>query len=425
MNRIASLYVEAEPLSIDHTVNDASELFLRADRARLLSLPVVADGRPLGTISRGQLQGIFMSRYGREIHGRKSVRHFMNRAPLVVDVGSSMEEASRYVVEHISFPITEDFIVTDGGRYRGVGSVIDLLRGMEGRLIEHNRKLADAYAKLQASQAQLIHAEKMASLGQMVAGVAHELNTPLGYVRGNVELTREVLGLAGAVHAAAGELLDLLADAPGQCQATAQAVARLAACRDGLDELLPEEELERLFDDTLYGVDQIAEIVANLKDFSRVDRAPVAAVDINRCLDSSLLIARNALKGRAEVVREYCQLPPITCAPSQINQVFLNLLTNAAQAIESTGRIVVRTAATDRHVHVVIQDSGRGIADEHLSRIFDPFFTTKPVGQGTGLGLAISHKIVSDHGGAIRVKSRPGRGTAFCVSLPIHRESRP
>ena len=422
MSRIESLFANVDPLTVNHTINDASELFLNQDRARFLSLPVVVDGKPVGTVSRGQLQGIFMSRYGRDIHGRKSVKHFMNPSPLLIEVDQSMEAASRYVVDHISFPITEDFIVTENGHYRGVGSVIDLLRGMESRLLDHNVKLGEAYAKLQASQAQLIHAEKMASLGQMVAGVAHEVNTPLGYVRNNVELAQDAFAQVLAIADAGAALAATITRQPADEAAIERCRATLSELHQGFQANFPAEELADLFDDTLFGVDQIAEIVANLKDFSRVDRAAVDAVDINRCLDSALLIARNALKYKAEVVKAYQPLPAIACAPSQINQVFLNLLTNAAQAIEDTGRIVVRTAATDRHVHVIIQDSGRGIAAEHLPKIFDPFFTTKPVGQGTGLGLAISHKIVQDHGGAIRVKSQPGLGTAFCISLPIRKE---
>ena len=227
----------------------------------------------------------------------------------------------------------------------------------------------------------------------------------------------QIQDMIGAYEALFDELTEEEADEA----AVTENLGRVQSLRNQFTEDFAPEELWQLFSDTRHGIDQISEIVLNLKNFSRVDRAAVDAVDVNRCLDSALLIAKNTIKHKAEVIRQYGELPPIRCAPSQINQVFLNLLTNAAQAIEGQGRITVRTQSDRNYVHVVIQDSGKGIAAEHLSRIFDPFFTTKPVGQGTGLGLSISQKIIQDHGGAIRVKSEPGRGTAFCVSLPVQR----
>ncbi len=157
----------------------------------------------------------------------------------------------------------------------------------------------------------------------------------------------------------------------------------------------------------------------NLRNFSRLDRSAVVNVDINQCVESTLLIAHNLLKHKVEVIRDLGELPPVTCAPSQINQVLLNLVSNAAQAIEEHGRIRISTVCHGGFVHVLVKDDGKGIRAENLERIFDPFFTTKPVGEGTGLGLSISYKIVRDHGGHIRVKSKPGKGTAFCVSLPV------
>ena len=178
------------------------------------------------------------------------------------------------------------------------------------------------------------------------------------------------------------------------------------------------EDLQQLFADTDYGLGQIAELVVGLKDFARLDRAMSEQVDLNDCIRSALLIARNNLKDRAEVLQQLGELPAIACAPSQINQVLLNLLNNAAQAIDGFGRILVKTWAEADDVLISIEDSGRGMSAEVQKRIFDPFFTTKAVGEGTGLGLSISFKIIQDHGGTIRVASVLGRGTRFVLRLP-------
>ncbi len=173
-----------------------------------------------------------------------------------------------------------------------------------------------------------------------------------------------------------------------------------------------------MFVDTAYGLGQIGELVSGLKDFARLDRAFSEEVDLNDCVRNAVLIARTAIKDKAEISSQLGELPLIACAPSQINQVLLNLLTNAAQAMERFGRILLKSWADERQVFLSVQDNGKGMPAEVLGRIFDPFFTTKPVGQGTGLGLSISYKIIQQHGGTIRVASEPGRGTRFLISLP-------
>jgi signal transduction histidine kinase len=253
----------------------------------------------------------------------------------------------------------------------------------------------------------------------MVAGVAHELNTPLGYVTNNVQLLRELsmplLDLASAQAA----LADCLADPACDEQRLAGALQTAAASREQVAPELLADDLQQLFADTGYGLGQIAELVVGLKDFARLDRAMSEAVDLNDCIRSALLIARNNIKDKAEVLQQLGELPAVVCAPSQINQVLLNLLNNAAQAIEGYGRIQVKTWAEAEHVLISIEDSGRGMSAAVLQRIFDPFFTTKPVGQGTGLGLSISFKIIQDHGGTIRAASVVGRGTRFLLRLPL------
>ncbi|HEY4714003.1 MAG TPA: ATP-binding protein, partial [Aquirhabdus sp.] len=201
---------------------------------------------------------------------------------------------------------------------------------------------------------------------------------------------------------------------------------KLAELDDLQNEIQPEllfEDMSAIFNDTGYGLEQINELVMGLKNFSRLDQAMTDSVSINECINSSLLIAKSTLKNRIEVIKQLGDIPKISCAPSQINQVLLNLFTNASQAIEGEGKILVKTWADDRNVHISVQDSGKGMPAEVVARIFDPFFTTKPVGEGTGLGLSISFQIIEQHGGRIRVASEVGRGTRFGISLPRQRQA--
>ncbi len=419
MENIAELSVAVEPLSPDITIMDVGDMFLERTYDRFLSLPVVRDGQPVGIISRYNVQKILMGRYGRELQGAKSVERFMNAAPLMVAVDRPVEEASRHITRNIAFPITEDFIITDGGDYHGVGFVINLLRGLEDRLVVKNQSLEQSFTKLKASQSQLVQSEKMASLGQMVAGVAHEINTPLGYVQNNLEMAHAAYDQLARLNEEYEQLMTMLQSPEVEETAMQMQFAEVEEMRADFANAFPRDEMQGLFSDTLYGLGQISEIVSNLKNFSRLDQAVVSNIDLNQCVESTLVIANNLIKNKVEVIRDFGVLPKVSCAPSQINQVLLNLVSNAVHAIEGRGRIMISTVSDGQYVHIIVKDNGKGIAAEHLSKIFDPFFTTKPVGEGTGLGLSITFKIIRDHQGYIRVKSRVGKGTAFCVSLPI------
>ncbi len=293
-------------------------------------------------------------------------------------------------------------------------------RLLESRVQERTRELSDALHQLKESESQLIQTEKMSSLGQMVAGIAHEINTPLAYVKNSLGSVVGKLPEVKKLIVETNKLLRLMEDGspdPERLQAKFLSVRELV---HHFAEQQALAELGQLASDGLYGIDQISEIVLNLKNFSRLDRSKVSSFNLNEGLDSALLLAKHELK-HLTVKKQFGDIPAITCSPSQLNQVFLNLINNAAQAIESGGgELTLTTRIEDpEHVAVEIADNGKGIPPEIMSKIFDPFFTTKDVGKGTGLGLSISYKIIEQHGGRISVDSTVGKGTRFTIVLPL------
>ena len=277
------------------------------------------------------------------------------------------------------------------------------------KLHAERQRQADLIVKLEEAQSQLLQSEKMASIGQLAAGVAHEINNPVGFIKSNLgTLQRYTTDLVRMIQAYAAREAEL---AP----ATRETVATLRQALD-LDFLL--EDLQSLLAETTDGVQRVQDIVRDLKSFSHVNSAEQSWANLEPGLDSTLNIVWNELKYKAQVVKAYAGLPDILCTPAQLNQVFMNLLVNAAQAIERQGEIQIRTGYSDSEVWVEIADNGRGISPEHMNRLFEPFFTTKPVGKGTGLGLSLSYGIVKKHRGRIEVNSQPGEGTCFRVVLP-------
>ena len=275
-----------------------------------------------------------------------------------------------------------------------------------------NSELQDAYDKLKATQSQFLQQEKMASIGQLAAGVAHEINNPIGFVTSN-------LGTLQKYTARLTEFFKTQAEIFPQEAGDDRAI-RLGELGRQLKIEPILEDLPSLIAESLDGVDRVRKIVQNLKSFSRIDQSDYSLADINQCLDDTLNIIWNELKYKCTVKKEYDDLPPTKCYPQQLNQVFMNLLVNAAQAIESKGEIVITTRASETEITVSIADSGGGIPPENLNRIFEPFFTTKEVGKGTGLGLSITYDIVTKkHGGKIEATSEQGKGTTFVVTLPV------
>jgi len=291
-------------------------------------------------------------------------------------------------------------------------SMVAALAQARDDLTERNLQLASTCEELKSTQSQLLQQEKMASIGQLAAGVAHEINNPMGFISSNLgslgKYTERLKTFAAAVD-----------EALASPAMPAELRERLTASRKSLKIDFMLEDIPNLLAESVDGADRVRKIVQDLKGFSRVDAAEYSTVDLNQCLESTINIIWNELKYKAQLTREFGELPCVTCRPQQLNQVFMNLLQNASHAVENEGDIRVRTFNDDGNVFVEIADNGCGIAPEHLTRIFEPFFTTKPVGKGTGLGLSISYDIVKKHGGEISVTSEVGRGTTFRVRIPL------
>jgi signal transduction histidine kinase len=279
----------------------------------------------------------------------------------------------------------------------------ELNRDLEAKVEERTQELREAHA-------QLVHREKMASLGQFVAGIAHEINNPLNFIQGNLHCLREYVGVLR------GTLESYEAAMTGADPAIRHQVQSVRK-ENELDDIL--DDIESAFEGCAEGVERSTALVGDLRTFSRLDSPDRTETNVHSSIASTLNLLRSRLHG-IEVVKHFGEIPPIECISGQIDQVFVNLVANAADALDSGGRLEIRTETLpSRRVAVEVIDNGPGIAQEILDRIFDPFFTTKPVGKGTGLGLSISYGIVTRHGGTITVKSRVGEGACFRIELPV------
>lgn len=267
--------------------------------------------------------------------------------------------------------------------------------------------------RLQETQAQLLHSEKMAGIGQLAAGVAHEINNPIGYVHSNLSTlktyTHDLLGL-----------VDLYAGLEPQLPLKAEQRERLQRAREELDLEFLREDMPGLVEESLEGAMRAKQIVQNLKDYARIDHQESAPFDLEAGLEATIELAGKEIEPKARVIRQFAGLDPQVCVGAELNQVFMILLTNAVQAMEGPGTITLRTGRDGAAwVWVEVEDDGRGIAEQHLGRLFEPFFTTRPVGEGTGLGLSLAYGIVNQQGGRIDVESRLGEGSRFRIWLPV------
>jgi two-component system NtrC family sensor kinase len=285
------------------------------------------------------------------------------------------------------------------------------------RAAQASAALAQSEQRFEDTRNQLLQSEKMASIGQLAAGVAHEINNPIGYVNSNLgaleKYLRQTFDVIGVYEEAEAAISD---DA---------VLSRVREVKETADLAYLREDVFALLSESREGVSRVSKIVQDLKDFSRVGGADEWSwANLHEGLDSTINIVNNEIKYKAELVRQYGELPEIECLPSQLNQVFMNMLVNAAHAIEEQGTITVRSGTHgEGEAWVEFTDTGKGISPENLTRIFDPFFTTKPVGKGTGLGLSLSYGIVQKHHGRIEVKSVVGHGTTFRITVPVRQSA--
>ena len=268
-----------------------------------------------------------------------------------------------------------------------------------GHLIKWHR----ARQEKEQMRAFVFQQEKLASVGQLAAGVAHEINNPVGFISSNLSTLHKYIGKITTYLAAAD---------------SGQSSEELRQLRKKLKIDFIFTDIRDLINESLEGTERVREIVQNLKSFSRAEEQTFVRADINECLEKTLKVIWNELKYKATIIKEYGRLPSVKCYPQQLNQVFMNLLINAVQAIDTKGEITIQTWQEDKEIHVAISDTGQGIAPQNLSQLFEPFYTTKEAGKGTGLGLSIAHDIIRQHKGRIDVISRPGKGSTFTVIIP-------
>ncbi len=292
-------------------------------------------------------------------------------------------------------------------------SLLRSARLYQDSLKKHNDELARRQAELERLQAQIIHSEKMASLGQLAAGVAHELNNPAGFIYGNMEMLNEC-----------GARLERLLRFYDNAQLPEAVAAEARRTKEEIDYQYSLEDLRSIINDCYTGAERIRDVVQNLRLFSRLDEAEFKRVNLHEGIESTIrLLSQYYGPDRVALERDYGELPAVECYAGQLNQVWMNLLVNAAQATGAGGRVRITTCLDNRNVIVTISDDGAGIPPENLKKIFDPFFTTKRVGEGTGLGLSITYGIINRHGGSISVESQQGMGTTFTVVIPAEAEN--
>ena len=317
------------------------------------------------------------------------------------------------LVESVRFAV-EKQLRAQQIEYRSRRELMELNRQLDIR----NRELQESNETLKNMQSQLLQQEKMAAIGQLAAGVAHEINNPIGFIHSNLGTLKRYVEKIMSYNTDCDQLMALCQNNGADSEIAKKAEEVLQSKKKMKLDIIFEDLLD-VVTESQDGTERVRKIVADLKSFSRMDEGELEYADINDGLESTLGIVWNELKYKAVVNKEFGELPHILCYPQQLNQVFMNILVNAGQAIEEKGEIDIKTFVAGEHLYVEVRDTGTGIPDDVLPRLFDPFFTTKPAGKGTGLGLSIAYEIIDRHDGTIEVTSKMGQGTTFLVKLPI------
>lgn len=290
-------------------------------------------------------------------------------------------------------------------------NLYELYTSLENKVAQRTLQLNKAYTELQNTQAMMVHSEKMKSLGELVAGITHEINNPVNFIYGNlIHLTNYTNDLIMLIDKYGEYENDLL-------EAHKKEIEQI---KQDIDLAFLKEDIGALINSCREGTERTKNIILDLKNFSRMEERVLSSINIAKEIDTTLNILHSKYKNRIEIHKEYDEnLPLVDSYGGQLNQVFMNILDNAFYAIEDKGDVYIRTKQSGKNVIIEFEDTGKGMSRETAEKIFNPFFTTKPVGKGTGLGMAISYRVIKDHRGDIKIKTEVGKGTTFIITLPI------
>ncbi len=388
---------------IGRKINYTENISLTGKKIFLEQLKKLIQDLDIGTEVKAQLlEQVKVAQKNLVVSEFKFHRTVIDKAAITNVLNASIEEIDNQKkrIEAAKNEINENMIVLDN---------------QKKEIEEKNTALNLVLTNLKETQQQLVQSEKMASLGQLTAGIAHEINNPINFVSANVKPLKEDLAdIIKCINYYQKTVKD---------KGLEKEFVEVQKFNEQTDIQFALTEVEDLLRGIEEGASRTSEIVKGLRNFSRMDQHVIKKADLNEGIESTLTLLHSTYRDRIEIVKDFGQIPEVDCFPGQINQVFMNLLSNAIQAINGAGKIFIKTSATGNEIRISIKDTGSGMTEEIRTKIFDPFFTTKEVGKGTGLGLSISYGIIEKHKGRLQVFSEPGKGSEFVINLPLEQET--